>query len=462
MTEARWEHQQKAFDFVKERFARKQYGVMLAMVMGSGKSRPAVELAVDQQAEQLLIVCPLRVIPVWPKQFDRFAGTHYHVVALNEGSAERKMREAARYYAWSQTRHHPLALVVNYDAARRQPFATWAAAHPWDMVIADESHRLKEGRGKTSMWAAKLGLAARRRLALTGTPMPHQPTDIWAQFRFLDPHHLERSFAEFRSRYAVMGGYFDRQVVAWRDLDDLERRFRELAFRVDDSVLDLPPEMDEVRSTDMGNEGARIYDELEREMIAEVGRGAVTAANAMVKLLRLAQITGGTAPLESGDVCQIDHAKEELLIELLDDLREPVVVFCRFRADLEAVHRAASRAMHGSWELSGERDELANWQQGAEGADVLAVQIQAGGVGVDLTRARVAIYYSFGFSLADYLQSRARIRRPPQQRPCLFLHLQIRNSIDQYILRAVEARRDLVDSVLQELRTKGAVNVVAG
>jgi SNF2 family DNA or RNA helicase len=433
--------------------------------MGGGKSRVACELATAEDARQLLIVCPKRVIDVWGAQLARFA-PQYHAVLLGEnaGDGAHKLNEARRYIAWGDARSKPVALVINYDAARIQPFANWAATRPWDMVIGDELHRCKENRGRTSIFMAKLGLMARRRLGLTGTPMPHMPIDIWAQFRFLNPYHLEPTYGQFKLKYAVMGGYFDREVKGWRDLDDLERRFRELAFRVDDSVLDLPPEMDEIRSTQLSPQGQRIYDEMEKQMIAWITESAfVTAANALVKLLRLEQITSGWAPDEAGVLRQCDAAKEALLEEILEDLDEPVVVFCRFRSDLDAIARVVGDLKRGpSFELSGERDELAEWQRGASGAKVLAVQIQAGGIGVDLTRARVAIFYSLDFSLANYLQARARIRRPPQQRPCLFLHLQVRHSIDEYILRAVEARGDLVDSVLNELKTKGAKHVVAG
>ena len=455
-----WDHQRKARDFVLALWARKLFGAMLAMAMGTGKSRVACELATEAKAERILIVCPLRVIDVWGQQLTRFA-PQYRFVALKNGDVRSRTEEARRYIAWSVARKQPVALAINYDAARITPFAGWAATRLWDLVIADEAHRLKDPRGRASIWMAKLGLMARRRLALTGTPMPHAPIDIWSQFRFMNPFHLDRTFGEFRSRYAVMGGFMNRQIVQWRDLDDLERRFRELAFRVDDSVLDLPPEMDEVRTAAMEERGAQAYRDMEREYIAQVEEGVITAANAMVKLLRLQQMTSGFVPREDGALVHIDAEKERLLEELLEDLREPVVVFCRFRSDLDAVHRASTGALHGSLELSGERDELSRWQRGEEGADVLAVQIQAGGVGVDLTRARVAIYFSIGFSLAAYLQSRARIRRPPQRRPCLFIHLQIRDSIDETVLRAVEARGDLVDAVLKELKTKGAKHVIA-
>lgn len=461
----RWAHQEQAFQFIRQLYAHQQHGGMLGMAMGTGKSRIGAEVAVAEQAEQLLIVSPLRVVQVWEQQLARYAPGHFHVLALDDrvGSVEEKYRKAREVYQWSQEHHRPAAILINYDSARLHPFGDWAANRIWGMVIADECHRLKEARGRTSVWAAKLGLVAHRRLGLTGTPMPHTPIDIWGQFRFLNPFHLERTYGEFKNRYAVMGGYFDKQIVSWQNLEELEERFRQLAFRVDDSVLDLPPEMDETRTAPLGREGARIYAEMEREMIAWVAEGAeVTAANALVRLLRLAQITGGTVETEDGLIRAIDHAKEDLLEELLTDLREPVVVFCRFRADLEAVHRAAKRAELRSLELSGKYDHLKNWQQ-AKNNDyaVLAVQMQAGGVGVDLSRARIGIYYSHGFSLAEYLQSRARIRRPPQQRPCVYYHLQIRDSVDEYILEAIHARRDLVESVLDRMRAQGASHAVA-
>ena len=68
-----------------------------------------------------------------------------------------------------------------------------------------------------------------------------------------------------------------------------------------------------------------------------------------------------------------------------------MVVFCRFHTDLDAVHEACDSMGYSSFELSGRRDELKRWQDGE--AQVLAVQISAGGVGVDLTRARYSAYF---------------------------------------------------------------------
>ena len=151
----RWHHQQAAFNFVLALWARKLYGAMLAMIMGAGKSRVVCELATELKAQQVLVVCPLRVIDVWRQQFARFA-PQYHFVGLDEtvGGAQQKTAEARRYLAWSQTHFKPLVLCINYDSARIQPFANWATARPWDLTVADESHRLKEPRGRTSLFMA--------------------------------------------------------------------------------------------------------------------------------------------------------------------------------------------------------------------------------------------------------------------------------------------------------------------
>lgn len=115
--------------------------------------------------------------------------------------------------------------------------------------------------------------------------------------------------------------------------------------------------------------------------------------------------------------------------------------------DLDVVHAVCQRLGRTSGELSGERDQWEAFQFG-EAFDVLAVQIQAGGVGVNLTRAAYAIYYSVGFSLGDYLQSLARIHRPGQTRPVTYYHLVASGTIDERVYAALQARQDLVEAVL--------------
>ncbi len=79
------------------------------------------------------------------------------------------------------------------------------------------------------------------------------------------------------------------------------------------------------------------------------------------------------------------------------------------------------------------------------------VQIQSGGVGIDLTRAAYAVYYSIGFGLGDYEQSLARLHRPGQSRKTHYYHLIAEDTVDRRLYGALEKRKDLITAVLEDL-----------
>ena len=457
-----WQHQRAAYWFVRRLWDQGRSAAMLAMWMGTGKSKVSIDLAVTTEKNPVLILCPLRVVEVWRRQFAQHA-PHYDFVALDKsaGSVRQKTDRALQALRVAKIRSKPVAVAINYESAWRSPFAPFALGTLWPLIIADEIHRIKKPGGRTSRFAARLRMVSRYRLGLTGTPMPHSPLDVYAQYRFLDPAIYDSTYASFQQRYAILNPLYP-TPVAFRDMDDLKRRFYSIAFRVTAEVLELPPALDDERYCTLSPEGRRIYDELEQNFIAGVADGTVTAKNALVKLLRLQQLTSGTLATDEGRPVAVDSEKEQLLQELLEDLdpAEPVVIFCRFRADLDRVHAVAKRLERASGELSGRRDDLARWIQ-ASGPPLLACQIQSGGVGIDLTRAHYAVYYSLGFSLADYDQSRARILRPPQALPVFFYHLLVQDSVDPMIMRAIRKRRDLVASALEEFECQKKISKIS-
>ena len=450
-----WRHQIEAFQFAMERLLRGGGAALLALEMGVGKTLVALMVLAAMAARRILICCPLRVVPVWEQQIERHLDLPVIVVTLDDsaGSVANKKKLAEEKLRLAEATERPLAVIINYDSVWRAPFAEWAEQQQWDLIIADESHRLKAPGGKASLAFKRLRSRTRARLALTGTPMSHSPLDVYAQFRFLDPSIFGPSFAAFRQKYAVMGGFQRKQVTGFQNLEELEALMRTITYRVSKDVLDLPPQTHVTYHCDLSSEAQRIYRDLEEDFVAEVLDGRITAANAMVKLLRLQQVAGGWVKTDDGRYHRVDSAKQNLLADTLEDIgpNEPVVVFCRFHADLDAVHEAAKAAGFASLELSGRRDELKRWQSGE--AQVLAVQISAGGVGVDLTRARYSIYYSLSFSLGEYDQALSRVHRPGQTRPVEHIHLVARNTVDTKIMRALEKRAEVVAAILAEIKT---------
>jgi SNF2 family DNA or RNA helicase len=465
MTTHLWRHQQEAFDFINPLGSG-----MLAMGMGSGKSATAVALLEEWQCRRTLILCPKSVAQVWPGQFEQHAGQDWHVLTLDTGSITERTERMRHVLGTS--RDCPLAVVLNYDACTYEPIKGALTKASWDALIMDECHRLKQPSGKQSRFVGRLAKSVPHRLGLTGTPMPHSPLDIYAQFRAIWPPLFGHTNTAFKARYAVYGGYQGQQVVAYRNLEDLNWRMYQVTYRCrTEDVLDLPPFTDIERYCELGPETARAYRELRDELITELDADTITADNALVKLLRLAQIANGFVRTDDDAVISVGTEKANLLSEVLDDLRadydqaqEPMVVFARFHHDLDTVHAVSSECGLRSCELSGRRNELAKWQglrptgivgkweHYAPEADVLAVQLQSGGVGIDLTRARYAIYYSQEFSLGNYDQSRARVHRPGQERPVTYVHLVARGTVDQTIRKALERKADIVRFVIDELR----------
>jgi len=447
-----WRHQLQAYHFAKDLPA-----AMLAMDMGTGKSKVTIDLLTNNDARRVLILAPPSVVDVWPKEFRKHAGADWTVVALRKGSVKKRTAEAQA--AFDDPSLERVAIVLNYEASHRDPFKTWAKKVSWDYLVLDESHKIKAPTGVTSKNVHNIAKKVPRRLALTGTPLPQTPLDIFGQYRALDSDIFGTNYTSFKNRYAVWGGYGGYQLLRLRNEPDFNERFYSIAYRVEaEDVLDLPPEMDVSRGCDLGAAQAKVYDEVDEEFHTwvkdQVGaEQEVTVSNALVRLLRLAQVTGGSIKDDEGIAHTVGTAKADLLEDVLDEIGpdEPVVVFCRFRHDLDVVAAAAEKCGRAYGEVSGRANDLIDAELPDIPGLLFGVQMQSGGVGIDLTRARYGIYYSVGYSLSDYLQSRRRIHRPGQQKHTILAHLIASGTIDEEIYEAIESRESVVEYILKGL-----------
>ena len=131
-----------------------------------------------------------------------------------------------------------------------------------DMIICDESQRIKTPGARQSKAMARLGTIARYRMILTGTPVSQGPLDFYSQYRFLDRNIFGTSYYAFRARYALMGGYENRQVIGYQNLDDLVQKAHTVAFRCrKEDCLDLPEQVDQVMYCELEKDARRVYDQ---------------------------------------------------------------------------------------------------------------------------------------------------------------------------------------------------------
>ena len=463
-----WPHQLMAGEFIKDK-----RGAMLAIEMGCGKTKIAIDHMIQLGCRQILVLSPLSIVDhVWPDQILTHSDVEMTVIPLGNraGSVREKQKKAEQGLKLAHARNEPAVVIVNYESAYRAPLGEWLSRQNWDLLILDESHRIKTPSGKMSLWVSRLSDRVKCRLALTGTPMPHSPLDLYAQMRAIDKRIYGTNYQEFKTKYAVIEelelpgkpipGTERRETMVvpkvngYKNIEELHEKFYSVAFRVEaKDVLDLPPAIETYTRVHMGKAAQKMYDEMEVTLRAEMQSGEeISAANALSKLLRLQQITSGFVNTTDGRTLQVDDSKAKAMSDIMEDLplNEPLVVFTRFLHDLDVVAQVAGKLGRNSYEVSGRTKQLDQWS--AEDGGVLAVQIQAGGLGLDLTKARYCIYYSLGFSLGDYLQSIARLHRHGQNSIVDYIHLVAAGTIDDIITRALAHKEDVVQAVLDRIK----------
>jgi len=440
------------------------------MEQGCGKTAVAIAVAGYRfkrgEVNRVLVVAPASVVPVWPKEFETHADFPFVVKAL-EGAMTKRADEL-------QSLRHKIApslaetcdidlpllvAVINYEATWRleEELVAWQP----DMIICDESQRIKTPGARQSKAMARLGTISRYRMILTGTPVSQGPLDFYSQYRFLDRNIFGTSYYAFRARYALMGGYENRQVIGYQNLDDLVQKVHSVAFRCrKEDCLDLPEQIDQVLYCDLEKDARRVYDQLVKESVAELSSEEVVAApNVLSRLLRLSQVTGGFLKVDE-KTTQVSKAKMALLEETLDDLLEAgkkVVVFARFVPEIEAItkmldkKKVAHGLIYGATPMDARGDMVEAFQTDPD-VKIFVAQIQTAGLGITLHAADTAIFYSLDYSYANYDQCRARIHRIGQKNNCTYIHLVARNTVDEKVLSALAQKRDLADQVVDNWR----------
>jgi SNF2 family DNA or RNA helicase len=457
-----WDHQKKAWNM-----AKKHNGFYLALDMGCGKTKAAIDYANGFDAKTVLIVCPKAVIPTWPREFRIHSAAHYQVIGADfkkSWSAQKKALEISATMQRNTRAGVKTIVVLNYDIIYRPPIGPTRnkknriidigvlLKYNWDLLIVDEAHKIKSPSGKASWMCKTLGRKSKRRLLLSGTPMPHSPVDIYAQFRCLDDRIYGTSHARFKDKYCVMGGFDGKQIVAYKNEKDLHNRFHSHAIIVDKrDVLDLPKTTHIKRNVDLPSKLMKLYNELSEDFVVGLENGEITTENALTKLLRLAQLTSGFAQYDDDTSEVIDDTKLKELEDITSSLKtdEPLVIFCRFTKEIERAKDLMANMGRSVGELSGRHNDLEQFRDGK--TDTLVVQVQAGSAGIDLTRAAYCVYFSKGFSLGDYEQSLARIDRPGQTRPVTYYHINASSTVDMQIDKALEKRKVVVDCILNDV-----------
>lgn len=443
-------------------------GFGLLFEMGCGKTLTAIAIAGAGyqmgKVDRLLIVAPTSVVAVWPKELREYAKFKYTCkTLLGEKQQRIKQIDDLLKFPFKALK----IAVINYESTWRPEILEKLKEFDADMVIADESQRIKTYDAAQSKAMHELGDQARYKLILSGTPVQTAAIDIWSQYRFLDKSVFGENFFKFRGRYAIMGGYGNKKIVGYRDLEGLIKKEHSIAFRVTkDEALDLPEQTFETRRIQFSPKEKSLYERLKRDSYAELDNGGhITATTVLTKLLRLQQLTGGFLVQDEAQKPQlVSRAKLDALTDIIVDYvigsGKKLVVFARFIAEVKAIIDLAAKvlpkdlkqvAIYGDVKKEDRGDIVKQFQE--DPSTVLFVgQIDTAGTGITLTAADTCVYYSKNFNYATYSQSLSRIHRIGQRNCCTYIDLEIEGTIDELISSALSRKEDMAKTVVDNWR----------
>ena len=423
-------------------------GGVLADQMGLGKTLQAIALLTSRpQDRPQLVVCPTSVVGNWERELARFAPT---TPVVRHHGPDRPVTPRG---------FPPGAVVVTSYALLRQDLGILADT-AWDVVVFDEAQQIKNPASKGAK--AARALSARSRIALTGTPVENRLSELWAIVDVTNPGLLGTP-ARFAERFAV-------PIERWRD-EDAAARLRRLVSpfvlrrRKDDPQVhaDLPAKQELVVPCSLTVEQVRLYQSAVDAAFSGRGLGSTSferRGQILALLTALKQICNhptqylrDSGPLErrSGKLTRAT----EILTELVDD-GDRALVFTQFRqmGELLATHLAGALGvgevpfLHGGVSL-GRRDEMVRrFQEDEDAPPVLLVSLRAGGVGVNLTRAKHVVHYDRWWNPAVEDQATDRAHRIGQEHVVTVHALVTEGTVEERIAALLERKRHLADAVV--------------
>jgi len=436
-------------------------GFALLMEPRTGKTKVAIDyIAIMHQfhgINRVMVAGPTVVIEVWKDQLKENMPYRYRLTIWN--------RKGRKEYALPPYGQDILDIVlINYDAFsvpgafrvhRSGPnkgqyvevdgtkvrgrtggrfdmikqFKRWQP----QLIILDESHRIKNPSAKKSTALHTLGPYAEKRMLLTGTVVTKSKRlhDIYSQWKFLNPQRFlaedgqPMNQGEFKARYGRfrnMGNY--EKWLGNTHEDELHELIHRDAFSITrEECYDLPPVTPQIIHVDL-EESAEPYDQMAEDMVARIHSGEITEASIrLVQRLRLQQITSGlakTSPTKEhpkGRLVVIGSEKLRMIESRLEDLMEAdekVVIGALFKGDIARLLDLGKKLKVPTFSIYGgmkqsDRDKAPREFARVRGGAIFIGQPAAAGEAIDLSAASILQWYSLPSSWVNFQQFSDRI-----------------------------------------------------
>ena len=460
---------QHQLDALKESWNKEVWA--LFMEMGTGKTKVCIDniaILFDKgKINAALIIVPNGIKRNWRNELKIHLSDHikYRVAVW---SASPKKEEKTEIEQLSVMVDDLTVFIMNIEALstkRGYDFAYSFLLRNQTLVCVDESTTIKNHSAQRTKNILKLSQHAKYKRIMTGSPVTKSPLDLFSQVQFLDPWLLDQqSYYSFRARYAVIvqrsvGTHSFQHIVKYQRLDELQEKIQNFSTRILKSdCLDLPEKVYTKRVVSLTAEQVKAYTEMKKAAITFFEDNVMTAASVLTQIIRLHQITCGHFKTDDGEVKSIKSNRIKELLEVLEETNGKVIIWAVYRYDIQQIEKTLGdkygkesvATYYGDTKDSIRQSIVDRFMDPDDPLRFFVGNPKTGGYGLTLTSSHTVVYYSNDYSLEIRLQSEDRAHRIGQTNKVTYVDLIAENTIDEKIVKALNAKIDLASQVMGE------------
>lgn len=422
--------------------------------MGLGKTYTGSEKMMQLGAKVNIIICQKSKIDDWVEHFK----TNYSEV---DDIYSYDLTDKMSFKCFFEEVDHllkddlmgliPIVGVINYELAFRRP--ELASLKDFTLML-DESSLIQNENSKRSRFILEK-LKPKNVILLSGTPTGGKYERLWSQLHLLGWKIKKKMFYDqyVRYHYDDVNGFPLMVIDGYKNEERLKRKMREYGcnFLKTDEVFDLPKQVHQTIRVPTTKE----YRKFRKDCIVTVGGKYIEdcgqSFHGDTKLVGSTELVGDTTltkMLYERQLCgQYNKAKLEAFRDLVESTSDRLIVFYNFTEELEALCKIAWDSNRPVAVVNGKQKDLLPYENVE--TSITFIQYQAGAMGLNLQKANKIIYFTPPLSSELFEQSKKRIHRIGQEKPCFYYYLTCKGSIEEKIYRTLAMRRDYTDALFE-------------
>ena len=345
--------------------------------------------------------------------------------------------------------------LTNYESLRRYKGKASKLKNSYDLVIADESHRIKNHNSIQSKQTYFLSRNAKYRLALSGTPKGNNDWDFIGQYRFIDDSIFGVKIKDIKERFFRPCGWMMHDIeLQPQKKEEFYRLIREHSFRITKSeALDLPEVTETKVLVELSKPTLKAYRQLVEDKLLELEDSIIEADLAIKLVTKLQQISCGFIYDEEHTPIEIGDDKIKYLKEIIEDHEnEKIVIFCKYTHEIDMI----SKALHNKVNhiIYDSRSKIDGWLEFVRNPylKILITQIKKGGTGLNLQCASTVVFFSLSYSYIDLSQAKDRVHRNGQTRKVSIYYLLGKGTIEETIYKVLQKKQSGAKQILDDYR----------